>query len=173
VPVTALIVRVAEAEPVVASLRARFDATASLGVPAHITVLFPFMPPELVSGDVLIKLRRVLGQQSPFEFGLTGIGRLAKTTYLKPTPAEPFVRMTQSVTGVFPGYRPYQGQHPDIVPHLTVAHGDERNAAIAESELRASPAGSTPIASVCRQVELLENSTQSWRTMHVFSLATK
>ncbi len=41
----AVLVTVPEAESLVAPLRERFDASTALGVPAHITVLFPFMPP--------------------------------------------------------------------------------------------------------------------------------
>jgi hypothetical protein len=39
---TALIVAVEEAEIAVSELRLRYDPSASLGVPAHVTVLFPF-----------------------------------------------------------------------------------------------------------------------------------
>jgi hypothetical protein len=41
---SAFIVCVPEAEPHVAVLRERFDASARLGLPAHITMLYPFMP---------------------------------------------------------------------------------------------------------------------------------
>ena len=42
---SALIVAVAEAEPAVADHRERLDRAATWGVPAHITVLYPFLPP--------------------------------------------------------------------------------------------------------------------------------
>jgi hypothetical protein len=45
---SALIVEVPEAESAVAGLRAHLDASAPLGIPAHFTVLYPFMPPSRV-----------------------------------------------------------------------------------------------------------------------------
>ena len=35
-----------EAESVISEVRARHDPSAQLGVPAHVILLFPFMPPE-------------------------------------------------------------------------------------------------------------------------------
>jgi hypothetical protein len=46
---SAFIVRVPEAEPHVAHLRERFDPMALLGVPAHITLLYPFLSPEQIA----------------------------------------------------------------------------------------------------------------------------
>src|SRR3954470_1036237 len=40
----ALVVMPPGAEPVVKSFRDRFDPVAALGMPAHITVLYPFIP---------------------------------------------------------------------------------------------------------------------------------
>src|SRR5215216_5253276 len=52
VPRSALIVAVPEAEPLVGGWRLRYD-DASLGVPAHVTLLFPFMPAEEL-GEALL-----------------------------------------------------------------------------------------------------------------------
>ena len=41
---SALLVDVAEAEPVVGHLRLVHDAVAAHGIPAHVTVLYPFVP---------------------------------------------------------------------------------------------------------------------------------
>ena len=43
---SALVVAVPDAEPVVGHLMLRLDANAVLGVPAHVTVLFPFVPAD-------------------------------------------------------------------------------------------------------------------------------
>ena len=51
--ISAFAVKVPAADPLVAELRAQFDATARLGVPAHITVLVPFMPPQRITPAVL------------------------------------------------------------------------------------------------------------------------
>jgi len=58
---SAFIVRVPEAEPCVGALRERFDASVKLGVPAHITVLVPFMSPERITEAV-----RTFPEHPPF-----------------------------------------------------------------------------------------------------------
>jgi hypothetical protein len=46
---TALLLPVPAAEPAVSRHRARFDVAARDGVPAHVTVLYPFLPPAGIS----------------------------------------------------------------------------------------------------------------------------
>ncbi|WP_079312549.1 hypothetical protein [Microbispora sp. GKU 823] len=41
---TALVVEVPSAEPLVRGLRERYDSFAAYGMPAHVTVLYPFLP---------------------------------------------------------------------------------------------------------------------------------
>ena len=60
------IVCVPEVEAMVAKLRERFDSTAGLGVPAHVTVLFPFMSPENISASVVQRIRSVLREAQGF-----------------------------------------------------------------------------------------------------------
>ena len=49
---SALLVPIPEAEPIVAELRLEHDAIAARGVPAHVTVLFPFVPRALIRPSV-------------------------------------------------------------------------------------------------------------------------
>ena len=49
--VSAVLVQVPEAERVVSRHRARLDAAATAGVPAHVTVLFPFVPPAAIMAE--------------------------------------------------------------------------------------------------------------------------
>jgi hypothetical protein len=51
-PESALIVAVPEAGRSVGSRRQRSDATARLGVPAHLTVRHPFLSPALIGASV-------------------------------------------------------------------------------------------------------------------------
>jgi hypothetical protein len=65
-----LIVEVPEAEPAVARYRKRFVANARLGVPAHITVLFPFMAPQAIGPAVIAELEHLFAAVSRFRFQL-------------------------------------------------------------------------------------------------------
>ncbi|CAM3484067.1 2'-5' RNA ligase [Bordetella sputigena] len=167
---SALIVKTPEADAVVGSLRNRYDATSKLGVPAHITILFPFMPPESVTPEVLNRLRSIFATVPAFSYTLDSIGRFEKTTYLAPVPAEPFIALTTRVVKQFPEFPPYSGQYAGVIPHLTVAHGDERSATIAETELTTGMRSRPPIVGQCNAVSLLENSSGLWREACAFEL---
>jgi 2'-5' RNA ligase len=142
-----------------------------LGVPAHITVLFPFMPRERIDALVLERVRRVVGGTQSFEFSLSAVGRFPATAYFEPAPSAPFVALTEALAAEFPQFPPFAGEFPTIIPHLTVAHGNAEEARFVEGQLVAKLAEHGSIKSVCRSLELFENSSGRWRQMHVFHLA--
>lgn len=170
-PLSAFIVRVPEAEPHVAHLRERFDPSARLGVPAHITLLYPFMSPERITEADLEAVRGVAARVPAFGYRLTHIGRFPGCLYLAPDPAEPFVALTTSLCECFPTFPPYEGQHGAVVPHLTVAQAGEAEQHAAETELLSSLPSSGGLAASCSELVLIENSSGRWRPMQVFALA--
>lgn len=167
---SAFIVRVLEAEACVASLRERFDASSKLGVPAHITILVPFMSPERIDADVLAQAQVAFSKTQAFSFCLRTVQRFPATVYLAPEPATPFISLTESLTREFPEYPAYGGQFASTVPHLTVAHGDEQEARCAFEELEAAMQARGPVHASCSAVVLLENSSGLWKQMHTFAL---
>jgi hypothetical protein len=56
-----LLITVPAAGPAVAGHRSRFDRSAVQGVPAHVTVLYPFLPPALIDADVHAVPARLFG----------------------------------------------------------------------------------------------------------------
>jgi 2'-5' RNA ligase len=159
---TAFVVVVPEAEPRLASLRSRFDPSAALGVPAHITVLHPFMPPAMVTPEVLERAATALRGLGPFDFVLAQVARFPGVLYLEPQPAAPFVALTEALVRAFPRYPPFGGAHDSIVPHLTVAQGDELMLQQAETELRAALQAQGPVAAPCRELCLMHNAGGPW-----------
>jgi 2'-5' RNA ligase len=120
---SALIITVPEAEPVVARHRARLDRAASWGVPAHITVLFPFLPPAEIDEHVLDVLGRVAAGVPAFFLTLDKLGWFGeRVVWLAPDPAEPFLQLTAAVAARFPSARPYEGAFDEVIPHLTLGH---------------------------------------------------
>ena len=152
------------------ALRERFDPAAALGVPAHVTILIPFMPPEKITAQVLARAKAALKELSSFSFVLDKVGRWPETTYLIPDPATPFVQMTKALAAAFPDYPPYGGKHAGVAPHLTVADRSTAHADEAERELRAVLARRDPIRSTCRKVDLYENAAGAWKPMHAIAL---
>jgi len=167
---SALIVKVPEAEQVVHPLRARFDATSHFGVPAHITILFPFMDPSSVTLEVLQRLQRALNSTPAFSYSLTSIGHFEATTYLAPSLPEPFISLTTAVTKEFPDFPPYEGQYAEVIPHLTVVHENASHTAAATIELEKLLRTNPAIQGECRAVTMIENSSGRWEEMHVFEL---
>jgi 2'-5' RNA ligase len=167
-----LIVRVPEAEPLVGALRSRYDATAALGVPAHITILVPFVPPSRVTTDVLRTVERAIANIHAFDFTLGAVCRWPETVYLAADPAEPFAALTRSIVRHFPEFPPYAGRHSPVIPHLTVADGDVKVVQTAEAELCSRIRAAKPVRGFCSELELIENSSGRWKKTHVIRLAS-
>jgi 2'-5' RNA ligase len=167
VPRTALIVAVPEAEPLVHDWRVRYD-NASLGIPAHVTLLFPFVPTDAVDAALVGELRALFVSQPAFSFSLTRVARFPEVAWLSPEPAEPFRRLTELIFSRYPDYPPYEGIHDEVIPHLTVAVGD----AALQNEVDAALTPHLPIETEARAVTLLvEDETGHWRSGELFPLA--
>ena len=122
-----------------AELRLAHDSSAPLGVPAHITILFPFAAADEVDE---VALEEVIGGYAAFAFDLATVEHFGdEVTYLAPVPAEPFVALMRAVETRWPEYPPYGGLHDDPIPHLTVG----------ECRLELTP----PLPLACRADEVL------------------
>ena len=136
--------------PELEELRQRHDPVAPTGVPAHVTVLFPF----LVTSDLTPAVRRcvagVARQVRPFDVRFERTGRFPNVLWLRPEPAGPFIELTKRVAAAFPDHPPYEGAHDDIVPHLTLGIADDH--VIERLDRKVAPAGVT----FRRRVQALE-----------------
>src|SRR5262249_21493881 len=119
---TALLVVVAEAEPAVARLRLQLDPVARLGVPAHVTVLFPFMPASEIRDDVMVQLTALFRTVPAFTQSFMRTAWFGDEVLWLASDASDVLRsLTQLIWTAFPAYPPYEGQFDDVVPHLTIA----------------------------------------------------
>jgi 2'-5' RNA ligase len=169
-PETALICRVPEAEPYIGKFRERFDPPARRNVPAHVTILYPFMPPADVDDDVLESLRRIAASVPSFAFRLAETRRFSiGSLFLAPAPGDGFSNLTNAVHREFPDYPPFAGKFETVIPHVTVAHGDPQTLGEVDIALRiALPPGG--IAARCVEMVLIENSTAVWQPVRGFAL---
>jgi len=119
---TGLIVEVPAAESVVDRYRQQLDPMARLGVPAHITVLFPFVPASDFDITVTSAVQSLVGQVDRFSFELTAVDWFEnEVLWLAPSAPDAFIRLTRGICAAFPAYQPYGGQFTGLVPHMTVA----------------------------------------------------
>src|SRR5690348_1437998 len=120
-----IIVPVPEAEPIVRAWRERYDAVASQGVPAHITLLYPFLSADALDADGQAFLTELFARTPSIRVRLVAIGRFPEVVYLVPEPVDWFVELTRALSDRF-GLLPYGGLYESVVPHLTVAqHPDQ------------------------------------------------
>jgi hypothetical protein len=169
---SALIIAVPEAEPLVKALRDQFDYSAGVGVPAHITILYPFLPPHLITPEVIAELRDLFAQPAAFEFTLTETRRFPKVLYLAPSPAEPFKTLAQAVVERYPNYPPYGSKYAEWIPHLTIA--DRLEAAQLddfEREFMHQHGAQLPMRAEASEVLLIENTSGRWEVRQTFKLA--
>lgn len=166
---SALIVEVPEAEALVANWRIRHDPVASEGIPAHITVLFPFVPPEELGAVTLETLAAVTASVVPFEYSLDSIEEFPGAIWLRPDPDEPFRDLTQRVWTAFPEHPPYEGRFPDSQPHLTIVQTDsQEEQASLRTELNAEIREHLPIRCAAAVLSLfLCDESGRWTRHHV------
>ena len=92
---SALLLPVPAAETAVGPHRARLDLSARDGVPAHITVLYPFLPPAEIRPDVLAELSRLFAGAPRFSFTLDRVRWFDESVvWLGPSDESPFRALT-------------------------------------------------------------------------------
>lgn len=106
-PRSGLMIEIPEAERAVARHRERLDASARLGIPAHITVLSPFILPQAISTAALARLERLFAAVSQFRFQLDRTAWFGdEVLWLAPHDPGPFRALTRSVVEAFPAFPP-------------------------------------------------------------------
>lgn len=166
---TALLAVVEAAEPLVGPWRARYDETAPLGVPAHVSVLVPFLDAERIDAQVSADLAGIIAGYRSFTVRFTECRRFPEVVYLAPTPDEPFRALTESLVARWPECPPYGGQFAEIIPHLTVAHGQPAEVL---DQVDAAVSASLPVTAVVSAVSLFVNDDGRWCRTIDFPLAT-
>lgn len=167
---TALVVEVPAAEAAVAHWRRRHDRAARAGVPAHVTVCFPFLPPHEVDSAVEDALADLAGATPGFSSTFTRVHGFGDAVlWLAPEPDEPLRALTRAVCASF-GLLPYGGAHggiDDAVPHLTVAEDAPDPAAV-----RADVTPRLPVTQQVRALTLLQGAfvPDGWRVRRRFPL---
>jgi hypothetical protein len=165
---SAIIVPIPEVEPVVGPLRLQYDGSARLGVPAHLTLLYPFLPAQAVVAEIST-LRSACASIEAFPFSFTEVRRFPETAYLHPDKSETFAQITRILVGIWPDCKPYNGAFAEITPHLTVADrvNHETLSAVGDS-LRPH----LPIRCVAREAWLLTSDNAGmWSRKDRFPLA--
>ena len=168
---TALIVEVPEAEAVVGNLRTRFDGVSLLGMPAHITVLYPFIEKQELTEPIRKRIAEVVSGVMKFGFQLCELGEFPETVYLAPSPKADFIQLTEAIAREFPDYPPFGGIHDSVIPHLSVLNGNKKYVKEVKAALESSLELNDGIRSNCVEVALFGFDNARWEKLDVFKLS--
>ena len=165
---SALIIPCLAAEKIVGGWRESLDPSAAAGVPAHITIHFPWVPADRVDQSVLRDLEEMVAAVPAFEVAFERIGWFDREVlWLDPDPQEPFISMAAASARRWPDHPQYGGQFETVVPHLTVGigHADELDS------VGARLAVALPIHDVVTQVWwITRTGDEQWVVRHTLDL---
>lgn len=114
-----------------AAIRADFGAKTSPGLPAHVTILFPFIPVGDLDPSVGAALTELTAETEPFRARFDQVQRQDEMVWLLPVQAGPFLELTAAVVGRWPAYQPYGGAFDSVIAHVTLV--ESGSAAIARA----------------------------------------
>ncbi len=147
--VTALIIEVPQAEPLVGDVRRQFDPVSNSGIPAHITLLYPFVPADRLDPAIEATLLGICAATEPMSFSLSSLHEFSDAIFLLPEPDIELREVTGQIWQAFPEYPPYGGggHITEPTPHLTVAQtGDPDHQRSLRPELEATFEPHLPLA---------------------------
>jgi 2'-5' RNA ligase len=165
VPQSAIFVPVPEADAAIGTWRAVHDPRARSGVPAHITLVVPWLPPAEINERHFDEVDALLSRQRAFDYSLDKVQWFGdRVLWLAPTPAEPFKRLTWLLAAHF-GTPPWQGEFPEVVPHLTVGiAGYAVDSTLAEAAEDIAPR--LPLVCRAREIDVMCGDGLRWSVVH-------
>ena len=137
------------------------DVMAAHGVPPHVTILFPFIPPASLTPDVQTALAAIAASTPAFTARFERVERRDGIVWLVPDDQEPFLRLTGEVAARWPDHQPYGGVHPELIAHLTVVESHDLGA-LDEAERAATNA--VPLDGAADELRVIaEDEAGGWR----------
>jgi 2'-5' RNA ligase len=141
-------------------------AEARRGVPAHVTLLFPFVDADRIDDRVTSRLRDRLAAVAPFEYALEATGRWPDAVYAAPVPAEPFATLAAVLRDDWPEYPLYGGDFA-FEAHVTIAESPSDDVARA---IESAAASELPAPARADEVVLIVDADTGWRVAARFAL---
>lgn len=111
------------AEPLVGRWRAEHDWAARHGIPAHVTIRLPFLPPEQWRDPSIALLLEGL---LPVDATLSRLEDRPGALVILAEPDDQLRAMTEAVSAQWPELAPHKGDRPDFAYHVTVVRTEDR-----------------------------------------------
>lgn len=126
-----------------AALRLRETFDGPLGVPGHVTLLYPFAPPASLDARLIARVATVISVAPAFEVRFRHVRRFEPdpgaregVVWLEPEPSERFAALIGTLMREFPEYPPFGGMYDTVIPHATLASNERRHMDAVEAEAR-------------------------------------
>jgi 2'-5' RNA ligase len=156
---TAIVVRI-RVPAAIDRLRRAHDRAARLGVPAHVTILYPFVAVPDLSRDVRDRIGEIASELRAFEVTFESVARWPGVIYLEPVPSSRFAALIERCAAAFPEHPPYAGSIDEVIPHLTVVESDAAPFDAIEAAARAA----LPFRAAANAFDVLvEDDAGRWR----------
>ena len=124
---TALVFLVPEAEAPLSRVASTFPQLVRPGLPAHVTVLAPWIPLDEVDQKALVLCANLAASMPETTVSFNKIGMKPGFVYLDSDEASSIEAICDATKRTWPYLPPYAGKHKDVRPHITLALGDMRD----------------------------------------------
>jgi len=166
---TALVIVLEDAEPFDEVRREFAVETFELGIPFHVTLLYPFAPHDQLTDAVREAARSFFAAREPFDLELTRLAQWPVVVYAVPEPGRLLREWMQALFALFPQWPPYGGEHAEVVPHATL--GEDVDASQVFPEIERRLGGLLPVRYRIETASLLEEfAPDRWREGERFPL---
>jgi 2'-5' RNA ligase len=166
-PETALVIVIALPSPLEA-LRRRSIADATDGVPAHVTLLYPFADEAQIDTSVLSTVAGIAARHRVMDLTLGEGRRFPDTLYASVEPESTVAALQADLAAAFATLPLYGGAF-DFVPHVSIVEGR----AASDPDALSAPAWATlPVKRTVDAVALITRRGSRWATRHRFPLRT-
>jgi len=167
---TAVAIVLDDARPQLEPVRAQFHAgSVALGIPLHVTLLYPFAPPDQVDEEAL---EDFFAQFDAFTLTLTGLASWPLVVYAVPEPRNQLLAMMHALFEKYPEYPPYEGEIAEPEPHATLTELEQSDSLTdVLAEIQERTGSLFPLTCEVRDVALLEEyEPERWRERRRFQL---
>jgi 2'-5' RNA ligase superfamily len=149
---TGLVVPVPAADALLGLVESRHSGTVREGVPAHVSLLYPFVGVAELDERVIQALRELVAGHEPMPVQFAECYRREGFVALRPDPIEALTELTRKACERWPDLVPYEGLYGKVEPHVTVAlRASEETAVMIEREVTEQ----LPISAELREVVLV------------------
>jgi hypothetical protein len=156
---TGVVIPVPGADLLLARAATRSDGVRQ-GVPAHVSLLYPFVPVAELHDNALSELGEVFERQAAVDVEFDRCHRRDNFVFLQPTPLQPVMDLADELRQRWPDVLPYDGLYGhQVEPHLTITLGADASQATAVEPLVVTE---LPLAATLQEAWLVAARDGQW-----------